>query len=69
MKATIKKLEGGLSTWSDKVAAFQTAIIDLKVEVTGLREKCEDMEGRTRRCNFRILRVADMNGSSSTASV
>ncbi|KAJ8386338.1 hypothetical protein AAFF_G00174350 [Aldrovandia affinis] len=69
MKANIKEVEGGLSTWSDKVAALQTAATDLKAEMTGLREKCEEMEGRMRRCNIRIMGVSETNGSSSTASV
>lgn len=69
MKATITEVEAGLSTWSDEVAALQTTVTDLKAEVTGLRVKCDDMEGRMRRCNIRILGVAETNGSCSTASV
>lgn len=69
MKAAIKEVEGGLTTWSDEVAVLQTTVNDLAVEVTGLRSKCEDVEGRLRRCNIRIPRVAETNGSSSTISV
>ncbi|XP_046874005.1 uncharacterized protein LOC124466256 [Hypomesus transpacificus] len=69
MKATIKDVEGGLSTWSDEVTTLQSVVADLKTEVAGLKGKCEDMEGRMRRCNIRILGVAETDGSSSTVSV
>lgn len=69
MKAAVREVEGGLSTWSDEVATLQSTVADLKTEMSGLREKCEDMEGRMRRCNVRILGVAETNGSSSTSSV
>ena len=69
MKATIKDVEGGLSTWSDEVTTLQTVVSDLKTEMAGLKGKCEDMEGRMRRCNIRILGVAETDGSSSTVSV
>ena len=59
MKATIKDVEGGLSTWSDEVTTLQTVVSDLKTEMAGLKGKCEDMEGRMRRCNVRILGVAE----------
>ncbi len=69
MKTTIKEVEGGLSAWSDEVTTLQYVVTDLKAEVTVLRGKCEDMEGRMRRCNIRILGVAETDGSSSTVSV
>ncbi len=53
MKATIKEVDGGLSARSEEVTTLQSVVTDLKAEVTGLREKCEDMEGRMRRCNIR----------------
>ncbi|KAL1276508.1 hypothetical protein QQF64_036131 [Cirrhinus molitorella] len=69
MKATIKEVENGLSTWSDEVTTLQAEVTDLKTEMAALRGKCEDMEGRMRRCNIRILGVAETDGSSSTLSV
>lgn len=63
MKALLKELEGGLSTRSDEVTTLQSVVTDLKAEMTVLREKCEDMEGRMRRCNIRILGVAETDGS------
>ncbi len=69
MKTTIKEVEGGLSAWSHEVTTLQNVVTDLKAEVTVLRGKYEDMEGRMRRCNIRILGVAETDGSSSTVSV
>lgn len=69
MKATVKDVESGLSTWTDEVVNLQTTVTSLQKELTDLRGKCEDMEGRMRRCNVRILGVPEEPNSSSTASV
>lgn len=69
VKANVKDVEGGLSTWSDEVVALQSAVRDMTAELTGLKEHCENMEGRMRRCNVRILGVPETPDSSSTASV
>ena len=69
MKTTIQDMETGMSTWSDEVVTLQTTVNTLKTEVAELRDKLEDMEGRARRCNIRILGVPETTGSSSTASV
>ncbi|RXN18047.1 putative transposase element L1Md-A101/L1Md-A102/L1Md-A2 [Labeo rohita] len=69
MKTTIKEVESGLSTWSDEVNSLQTVVTDLKAEVTALKGKCKDLEGRMKRCNIRILGVAETDGSSSTGSM
>ncbi|KAI4886249.1 hypothetical protein NFI96_009875 [Prochilodus magdalenae] len=69
VKATLKDMEGGLSTWSDEVTTLQATVAGLKAELAEIREKCVDMEGRMRRCNIRILGVAETRGSGSTASV
>lgn len=58
-----------MSTWSDEVVTLQSTVNNLKMEVAELRDKCEDMEGRARRCNIRILGVPETAGSSSTTSV
>lgn len=69
MKANMKDMESGLSEWSDEVTTLQTTVRSLQKELTDLRGKCEDMEGRMRRCNIRILGVPEEPGSSSTTSV
>lgn len=69
VKATVKEMEKGLSTWADEVTTLQDTITTLQKDVTELKNKCEDMEGRIRRCNIRILGITDDSNSSSTTSV
>lgn len=69
MKADIKDVEGGLSTWSDGMVATQNTVTSLKKQVEDLKEKCDNLEGRMRRSNILIAGVAETTGSSSTAAV
>lgn len=69
MKTTIKDMEGSMSTWTDEVNELQAVVSTLKSELKELRDKSEDMEGRMRRCNIRIVGVAEGPGSASTQSV
>lgn len=69
MKVTINDMETGMSAWSDEVVALWTTVKALQTDVEELRDKCDDMEGRARRCNIRILGVPETAGSSSTTSV
>lgn len=69
MKTTIKDMEGSMSTWTDEVNELQAVVGTLKSELKELRDKSEDMEGRMRRCNIRIVGVAEGPGSASTQSV
>lgn len=69
VKATVKDLGNGLSTWSDEVTTLQTTVTALKKEMTDLKNKCDDLEGRMRRCNIRILGVPETPDSSTTTAV
>lgn len=69
VKANVRVVEEGLSTWSDEVVAGRTTTADLVKQVKELQGKCEDMEGRMRRGNIRIMGVAEQPGSSSPAAV
>lgn len=69
VKATVKEVESGLSLWSDEVTTLQDTVTNLQKDVTELKSKCEDMEGRMRRCNVRILGIPEDPNSSSTTSV
>lgn len=69
MKGTVKEVEEGLSVWSNEVATLKNTVKELKAEMVGLKEKCEDMEGRMRRCNIRIIGVPETPDSCSTTSV
>lgn len=68
MKANMKAVKVGLSTWSDEVVLVQATVADLRKQVEELREKCEDMEGSMRRGNIWITGVAEQPGSSSRFS-
>uniref|UniRef100_A0A8C2Z916 L1 transposable element RRM domain-containing protein n=1 Tax=Cyclopterus lumpus TaxID=8103 RepID=A0A8C2Z916_CYCLU len=69
MKADIQDVKGGLSTWSDEVAAQEVTITSLQRQVTTLTDRCEDMEGRMRRCNIRIAGIQEQPDSSSPNTV
>lgn len=44
-------------------------VSEMKAEMTKLQEKCEDMKGRMKRCNIRIIGIPETPDSSTTASV
>lgn len=69
LKTTITEMERGLSSCSDDVTSLQIKVGKLEMEVTSLREKCLDMEGRMRRSNIPILNVPETPGSSTPAAV
>lgn len=69
MKADIRDVQGGLSTWSDEVVALQTTVTSLQSQVTTLKDRCEDMEGRMRRGNIRIVGIEERPDSSSPKEV
>lgn len=69
VKANMKAVEVGLSTWLDEVVSVQTTVVDLRKQVEELKGKCEDMEGRMRRGNIRITGVAEQPGSSFPTTV
>lgn len=69
VKANVRAVEEGMSTWSDEVVSVQTTTTDLMKQVKKLKEKCEDMEGRMRRGNIRIMVVAEQPGSGSPTAV
>lgn len=69
VRNSVSSVEEGLSVWSGEVTALQTTVTELKTELAELRERCEDMEGRMRRCNIRIVGIPEEPGSSSTTAV
>ncbi|KAG7504929.1 hypothetical protein JOB18_019734 [Solea senegalensis] len=56
---TITELEKSASLHSDDVTALQHQVTRLNSEVGKLTEKCEDLEGRSRRHNIRIIGVPE----------
>lgn len=69
MRTDVQDLKGGLSSWSDEVTSLQATVDILRTQVTTLKDKCEDMEGRMRRSNIRIAGIAEQPDSSSPKAV
>lgn len=69
VKANVVAMEEGLSEWSDNVVDLQGKVSTLETQVAVLKEKCEDMEGRMRRGNIRIIGVPELQGSSTPGAV
>lgn len=51
------------------MTTLQTTVTVLKKEMTYLKNKCDDLAGRMRRCNIRILGVPETPDSSTTTAV
>ncbi|XP_026092897.1 uncharacterized protein LOC113065665 [Carassius auratus] len=56
---TIGEIEKSASHHSDDVTALQRQVTRLSSEVEKLTEKCEDLEGRSRRHNIRVIGVPE----------
>ncbi|XP_048086705.1 uncharacterized protein LOC125286061 [Alosa alosa] len=56
---TIKDLERSASLQSDDITALQSQVTRLNSEVDKLVTKCEDLEGRSRRHNIRIIGIPE----------
>uniref|UniRef100_A0A3B4C811 Reverse transcriptase domain-containing protein n=1 Tax=Pygocentrus nattereri TaxID=42514 RepID=A0A3B4C811_PYGNA len=63
MENTMEQMERGLSGCSDDVVALQRTVQQLSNQVAALEDKCEDLEGRSRRNNIRIIGIKDESGS------
>lgn len=61
-------MEEALNSCSDEIC-LQKSVRKMESEIANLQDKCLDMEGRMRRCNVRIMNVAEIPGSSTHASV
>lgn len=56
---TIKELENSVSLHSDDVTTLQRQVARLNSEMEKLTGKCEDLEGRSRRHNIRIIGIPE----------
>lgn len=65
VKADIEDIKGRLSMWSDEVVSVQATITSLQNQVTVFKDRCEDMEGRMRRDNIRIIGIEEKPDSLS----
>uniref|UniRef100_A0AAX7UGL5 L1 transposable element RRM domain-containing protein n=1 Tax=Astatotilapia calliptera TaxID=8154 RepID=A0AAX7UGL5_ASTCA len=62
---TIKDLELSATTCSDDLTSLQSAVKVLTEEVRQLQAKCEDLEGRSRRNNIRLVGIPEGLESSN----
>lgn len=63
--STIQELETFASTHSDTVASLESKLEALSAEVCALKKKCDDLEGRQRRHNLRILGIPEGDEGST----
>lgn len=65
--STIKELECAASDQSDRLSELENLVQTLNAQVTQLNAKCEDLEGRSRRNNIRLVGVPEgVEGSNPT---
>lgn len=55
----LKDLENGLNMYSDKTTEIEGDVGQLKSEVAMLWLKLDDLQGKQRRCNARIVRIKE----------
>lgn len=65
IETDVQEVKDGMSSWSDDITTLQKTVKILQSEVMSLRDKCEDMEGRMRRGNLRIVGLEEQPNSSS----
>ena len=53
------ELETGTNQWADVTTSLENKLQILTKQVTSLTEKCEDLEGRSRRNNLRIIGLSE----------
>lgn len=62
--STIKELERASSDHSDRITELENLIMSLSDRITHLDAKCEDLEGRSRRNNLRLVGLPEGSESS-----
>ena len=55
----IDDLEQSATEWSSNVVTLETTVKRLQSEVSGLTEKCLDLESRSRRQNIRLIGIEE----------
>lgn len=69
LRSTLASAEHSLSTCSDDVTTLQRNVKRLTELTETLQNKCEDLDGRSRRNNVRIVGIPESPGSCSTSTV
>lgn len=68
LRGTVVEMEESLSTCTDDVAYLKSKVESLSSTVKALENKCEDLEGRSRRNNIRIIGLSEKSGTVTAAS-
>lgn len=55
----VTELESAVSGHSDAISTLEAEMLAVKREMSTLKERCEDLEARSRRCNVRIMGVKE----------
>lgn len=68
--STIRELEHAASSQSDHLSELDITVQSLRTQVDQLNAKCEDLEGRSRRNNIRLIGIMeDVEGPNPTEFV
>lgn len=59
LAAGVLSIEEAGNDHSDAITSLQREVTQLKQDVATLEQKNEDLEGRSRRCNLRIIGVKE----------
>lgn len=68
LRGTVIEMEESLSTCTDDVAYLKSKVESLSNKVLALENKCEDLEGRSRCNNIRIIGLSEQCGTVTAAS-
>lgn len=69
LRGTVTEMERSLSIYTDDTVSLKNKVESLSVKVTTLENKCEDLEGRSRRNNVRIVGLSEQHGPVTAASI
>lgn len=69
IETDLQEVKDDMSSWSDDITTLQKTVKTLQSEVMSMRDKCEDMEGRMRRGNIRVVGLVEQPNSSSPAEL
>lgn len=69
LSRTVTGIEESLSTCTDDIVILKTTVENLSAKVVTLENKCEDLEGRSRRNNIRIIGLSEQHGPVTAISI
>ncbi|CAL9692131.1 unnamed protein product [Knipowitschia caucasica] len=69
LRGTVAEMESSLSHCTDDVEKLKHTVERLSTQVLALENKCEDLEGRSRRNNVRIVGLSEQHAPVTTTSI